>query len=459
MKKLALFLILSAAAFAQTLPQFTWGNNYSGTSGTIQFNAAGTWAAVWHSQDKSLTNTTFSFQVTAVAGTVDPAGVQVDLVSAPLPAVTYNDSTDVVIPTGGNYYTAGNQVTLLFGTGPAGVTYNALYYVCNPNATDFQIDNDADCMSPVTDFSGSSGSQRIARVLERSTTIDSTPTGAGWRTMTFNTAITYGTQYGFKISNVTGTPASNNFTIATGPSVTGGLSANPRVSTALGTDGVTNGVIMACSSGATCGSAPRTAFYRVGFSDSSYAGQPFTASVSGSGIASGDRIQGTVEIGARFVVPTGISAKVRCIFIPVNRVNSATANLQMRLYTGADSSESLVATSNARSFPEVTTGVTSWPFCFSSAVDLPSGTVVRAMLSPASSGDTSTNYYSTTVMTIQNSAESKALVLGGAMKAKFDGSSTWTYTDTEFVPFQLILDVTTPFNTQSSGGGSFVYAN
>lgn len=455
MKKLLLFLT-SIAAFGQnTLPQFTWGTPYFGASSTYAVNGATLHATTWFTSWSTKTLSGFGFQLSGTTGTVGATDLRADLISFPWPTVTYDDASNEVRPSGGNPYSDGQQVALYFGTGPAGVTYAALYYVCNADTDSFNIDDNADCMSIVTDFSGSSGTQQVTRVLERTTTISATPSGAGWYTMTFNTALALGGQYGVRIANTNGTPASNYFTLATGP-VSQGL--NPRIQAqSNNTDGRSDQMVSTCTA-VTCGAQQRAAFYRLSYSDSSFDGQPFASAVATTGVASGDRVQGTVEVGTRFAVPSYMDANVRCVWMPVTKTGTPAALSRVRIYTGANGSETLAATSETRGIYDVSlnANVNSYPYCFSSAVRLTSGTVVRVVLSPSASGDTSTNYYSSTILTIHNDANSKALVYG--MKAKYDGSS-WTYTDTEFVPFVLVLDQASPFNNQATGGGSFIRAN
>jgi len=115
----------------------------------------------------------------AAVGTanVDSLRVEVREMMGTFPSatVTYTDASDVV-NLSNNALSNGDTVRFVAVTSlPAGVSANTDYFVCNATTSTFQIDDDAGCASIVTDFSGSSGTQYVSKIIASSTTFSPSP--------------------------------------------------------------------------------------------------------------------------------------------------------------------------------------------------------------------------------------------------------------------------------------------
>lgn len=413
---------------------------------TSALNSAGSW--LWLNWVPAATRTLskFAFRVSGVTGTLGSGDIRVELLSVPwqgsfFSAVSFNDSTDTITVSNGVGPLANGQMVMFSNTSgpsslPAGVSAETVYYVCNKGTT-IQIDDDPGCASVVTDFSGSSGTSLLRRVLQVSTTVTSTPTGAAWvESIGFSTSLVIGTSYAILIRNMNPTPTSNYFTVM--------MPYAPAVGAAMPSSTVALGWV---SSGAYGGSASavggNAAGYRLEYAGGSYEGLPLES------VALSDYIAGATLVGTRYVMPAGVSPRVKCLALAVATNSTPAADLTILLYTGANGSEALAGSSEAMQQIYVPSGTATnvRMACFSTAVTLAAGSVVRVMGSSA--GSSGSNGYLLSKIAIHDAAGSKALVFNGAQYATFNGT-TWSYTDTAFVPVAFILDAAQPY--VASGG-------
>lgn len=448
---LALVAVLSAQ-----FPPPTWGSYItSGTHSANTFNSTTMVEQMLFVPRSSAAIT--SIDIPVLTTTNPPTAAYIEIVKVYDPSgvltVTYDDSGDLVNRTA-HPFVAGSKVrfsgaTLL----PGGINIAgpwATFYVCSTAlaANAFAIGTGysaGDCTGRVTDFSGSSGTQAVREFV---VSADSTVNVAdGWNTFTFTGAptLTAGETYAVWMRNASGTPASSTFQhryISNFGSALGTLS---------GTNGSPSWVqALSTTTGATW-AAGGMALIRIVYSDGTYTGIPFSGVASGTGVATGERVYGTLEIGNRYVAPIS-GLKIRGAYACIVKNGSPTANLRFRLYTGANASESLTATTGAIDQRQVTSSASCIDRYFSSTYTVTAGSPFRIVLSPTNTADTSGNSYSPYIWTFQNDSNSRALIPG---YEAINSNGTWSYTNTNYVMVGVILDHTDPFPAASSGGGSF----
>jgi len=418
---------------------------------TYNVSAAGRWVWLYWVPTVSKTLNKFMFRVSAVTGTLASSDIRVELIQSLWPnqihtGVTFSDSADTVTPSSSiAALTNGDTVMFANTSGPsylpAGVTADTMYYVCNKGSSTLQIATDSGCSSLVTDFSGgATGTHLMRKVLQTTTTVTSTPTGAAWVEATgFSSAMTTGATYALLIRNMNSTPASNYFTIMVPYAPMGAAVLTTGTIFGLGWNYSTT-----WGSGAAYFSWYGAVGYRLEYSDGTFEGCPLES------VATSDYIAGSNLVGARYVAPAGVAPRIKCVAVAVATNSTPAADMVLKVYTGADGSETLAATSSSWGQIYVASSTSTVPrmVCFSSAIAVPAGGVVRVMGS--STGSSGSYGYLLSKVAIQNSSGSKALVYGGAKYATYNGSA-WTYTDTAFVPMAFVLDPSQPY---SAGGGS-----
>lgn len=273
--------------------------------------------------------------------------------------------------------------------------------------------------------------------LESRATVTATPTGAGWVEVTgFTTALTAGTLYGLVIQNATGTPASNNFTARW----VFGLD-NSVLGTTVGW-----GKRHSTDSGTSYGTAAnQVGGVRLGFSDGTYAGIPLS-NVAAAGV--GDGVYNTRESGDLFTTPANGKLVVKGIGTRIIVTGTPTGSPRFRLYAGT----SLIDTTASVLQYASTTIAEGF---FASPVTLDAATAHRMVLGETAQADASGNRFACNAeFTVENDADSRALLpFGGMTKTYFDGSS-WTDTNTSALEMWLILD--TDGELASSGGGGML---
>lgn len=398
-----------------------------------------------------------------VTGTVGTSDVRVEVlahIGGTAKTVTYDDPNDKVLLTAASTYLSnGDKIAFQAATTlPVGIpTKVSEFYVCNVTTTDFQIDDDSGCGSVVTDFSGSSGTQNVRKILGSTSTISASPTTNSWiRATGLSVSIQAGVPYWLTyITSGSGTWNARYSGYYHANTYAGMQQIMPAYVTGGGA--IFGSMIGSSSSGSTA----NLFGLRLDFSDSSYLGWPFQSIATGSG-ATGGACEDQ-EVGTRYVLPSDatyrISGVALCHFGPHA---SVTYGMRLRLYTGADGAETLAGTSQTYPMQWFETSGTYVPCTvgYFTTVEVAGGTPVRVMLGEATdSGDTcSTASWRVSEWAFENAAASKALIYGGrASHAKKDGSS-WTYTDTKLIPFAIILDGSDQFATSATGGGSYAIA-
>lgn len=461
MFRLIALLILSAVSLlAQNgLSQISMGQFLDGTNQTQAMNSAANWFFVkWVPPSNGTLN---KVQWTAVSVNGSPTS-RVELLRmqavAVMTTVTVDTSLDK-LTLSNPAFPNGDRVAFTTSTGnanlPAPLTDTTLYYVCNVTSSDFQISTASDCSSIVDITSAGTGTIQVRWVVDVSTTTTAAVANGIVENTSFTASVSAGVHYVFLFRNSHATPASNNWTfryyITTGPAeatVMGNLSiarASPSWTS-----------LTATTSGTTAGT-PGWYGMRVEMSGSVFYGIPLTNSVTTTNIASGDRVQDKVEVGTRYVVPANANYRFKGIGTCLTRQGSPTADVQLRVYTGANGSETLAATSASQSRILYGSGNSACSyFYFSSVVQLSANTVFRVMISPTVTGDTTTNYFSMGIYTIANDANSRTLIMNGAQYAKNAdnsvGAGSWSYDNTKFIAFQFLFD-DTPFSAPAGGSG------
>lgn len=268
--------------------------------------------------------------------------------------------------------------------------------------------------------------------IESSTTVTGgMPTGASWIEFTgFTTSCDGGTQYWIVLKNLTGTPASNfpAFIYGGGSS----LSASPPMS-ARGTQGWGKQHTTDGSTWVTF--LQLAAFMRLEFSDGSFAGIPIQ-NIATNAV---QMVYSSREYGVQFTSPAA-TLKVRGIAMHNNSsVGSPTQNPYFKLYTGGGPPGVLLA--STQDVPKELYGTSSWYYAyFTSTQTIPPSVVCTVTMAENTQTDTSANAFRFIEYTVEDNADSKALLpLGGLQRVYYDGSS-WTLTDTAFASFALLLD-------------------
>jgi hypothetical protein len=261
-----------------------------------------------------------------------------------------------------------------------------------------------------------------------------TPVSGAWLELTgFTTSVTGGVQYGFVIRNTHATPAANNF------SVRHVANLDPSL------QGTTIGWFRRTStdSGSTYGSqANQLAGFRIEFSDGTFLGVPIS---NAAATAVGDGVYSARESGVLFTTPANTKLVVKGIGCRISITGTPTGNPRFILYRGT----TLVDTTLSVPQWQSTTAINGY---FASPITLDTSTQYRMVLGETTQSDASGNRFGVSVeYTVENDANSKAMLpFGGMTKTYWDGS-TWTDTDTSALAMWLSLDTDTEFAATSSG--------
>jgi hypothetical protein len=247
-------------------------------------------------------------------------------------------------------------------------------------------------------------------------------------------ALTAHTQYWIVLKNLNGTPGTNFFQYSAPADDT-----YQEITTGWRTWGFAGR--RSTNSGSTWGAQGISMTgIRLEFADGYFEGIPIT------GINSNATVYSSREAGALFVSPA-VDLNVRGVSISLHRGGTPTGQLRYRIYLGAGASPALLATTQllptATVAETTTTSSTTphWvPLFFSSVVTIPANSTVRVVASETTQSDASGNNFTVRSLDVDNDANSKALLGNIFRTLSTDGGSTFTDTDTETVPFALILD-------------------
>ena len=245
---------------------------------------------------------------------------------------------------------------------------------------------------------------------------------AGWWEWTgFTYALTAGTRYWLVFKNTTGSPTVTYPTFQ-------------WVKDLFNTGGIQNNFCKVDS--ANSGSSwlnPITAIqgYRLEYSDATFSGCP----VSNIAIDTSFASYGSNEYGTLFTTPPTGNMDVVGVVVPLRKTGTPSGNVAVRLRYG---------TSTITSYKYIPGIISSAAnnlaaFYFSSINTVIPSTVCRITLFD-DAVDSAANYYYTMAATIQNTVQSKALLFNFKKTGTVNGGTSWTETDTSFMPFALILD-------------------
>lgn len=263
-----------------------------------------------------------------------------------------------------------------------------------------------------------------------------------WTGFTSASNVTGGLQHWAVIKNANGTPATNfptfrfggNTTWSTFSVVGGGLPGW--------------GKVHSTNSGGAWGTALGDNFgWRIEYADGTFQGVP----ISNNATAGTNNVYSNRERGLRFTTPSNARWNIRGIcWYNRTTTGTPTAGMRGRIYTGAGVTPTLVATTPTVSKTALgAQWLASW---FSASQIIEPGTTMTMTMGEDTNSDTSSNRYSTTEYTVENDANSKALMpFGGMSEAYFDGTN-WTFTDTILVPIGVLLDTDGEFAAVASGG-------
>ncbi len=285
-------------------------------------------------------------------------------------------------------------------------------------------------------YSDSSGSPGTS--IESRNTVTATPTGAAWVEFTgFTTALTAGTRYWLVFKNANATPATNYPTFQWGGTDTSPfLLGSPSPSWGWTKKHTTDGSTWITA-------ATNVSGLKLEFSDASFNGLP----VQAAGYVT-DYVYSTRELGTLITLPSTVKLNVRGMAMFLSKNGTPAGNLRYRIYDGT----TLLATSDAVNIANVETTARWTPAYFSATQTLNAGLSLRAIAGITTGGD-ATNYIRCYGYTIENNADSKALLPWGAQRTYYNGTS-WAETDTGILPFALILDTDGEFTATGSGGVS-----
>jgi hypothetical protein len=209
-------------------------------------------------------------------------------------------------------------------------------------------------------------------------------------------------------------------------------------------------VVWSADAGATWGSGPGFSAIRLEYAGSLFEGIP----IQNIAIETTNMVYAAREVGDVFTTPANAIWNVRgaCMWM-TTKAGTPTGNARVRLYDGV----TLLATT-----------VSTWPagaaangwYCgyFSANQVVAGGSTLRVVLSETTQSDTSSNAYRTHQYTIENNADSKALMpFGGTLQMTYTTDSTaspvvFTETATKIVPFALLLNTDGEFAATSGGG-------
>ncbi len=270
------------------------------------------------------------------------------------------------------------------------------------------------------------------------------PTGAAWVEWSgLSVVVTTGVQYWIVIKNLNAVPATNFPTFRFTNQGLPWLLAQSNNSANWGwvKKHTTN------SGGAWGTAAQAVSGFRVGYSDSSYDG--FPSSNAGAGT---DKAFGSTEAGVKFTTPPNGVLNVSGLAFLAQSAGSPTGNLRFRLYNNT----TLLATTIGVIKPGNVTGG-GWYFGYFATQVIQPGTVLRASISNDAADDASNYFRSSGEYTIDTDANSLPLMpFEGTLQRSGLSGGTWTDTNSNILPFALLLDSTGEFGAGGGAGGGSI---
>ncbi len=277
--------------------------------------------------------------------------------------------------------------------------------------------------------------------LGSTTTVTATPTGAAWVEFTgLSVALTAGTQYWIVLRNANALPATNSITYRYGNTnswIAPGVGENPgKYGSGAVLSSTNSGVAWAATS------SGYTTWGRVQFSDGTYDGVPVSTIAQ---LSAANATFGKQAVGVQFVTPPNAVLNVRGAQMIFNKTSTPGPG-EYRLYNGS----TLLATSAAIPVGAVV-AARMYSAYFPSTVVVQPGTTLTLVLCDQTTADTNTKNYNQTAYTVDNDANSFALMpfegtLRKAVTTDYTaGSPSFSTDQTAVIPFALILDSTGEF--------------
>lgn len=253
-------------------------------------------------------------------------------------------------------------------------------------------------------------------------------------TWTFSTALTAGVRYWIAWKNTNASPASNF------PVITYGNSSSGPVGTPDATVGWARRLSTDSGSTWTAATNNNTTGMMVGYGDGSYDGYPFYFAVTtdvNAGIYS-DR-----ELGNLFTTPASVRLNVSGVRMHFGaKTGTPTGTPRAKIYQGTTLISGATSVNLYTTSP--VTGI--YELYFDQTFALALNTAHRIVIGETAQSDASGNRYNLRGYGVFNDANARALLpFGGTMQRTYWNGSTWTDSNIEIVPMELILDQQTPF--------------
>lgn len=293
---------------------------------------------------------------------------------------------------------------------------------------------------------------------------DSIPASGNWMQWTFagTSVLTGGTPYWFVWKNGTATPASNFPTYRyNGNGVNfGGVTGFGQVNS--GSAGLFGwSKVHTLNSGTAWASSllPNAGGLRLEYTDGTFEGMPVQTTTRPSNGSTADRAFGKSEVGVRFNLPAGATYNVIGVGFLLFKT-STPGNLTMKLWQGV----TLLATAPAIPAGNVATSTGDWYYAyFSSAQPIVStNQPFRVTFGDATAADTNTKGYNSQVYTWDSDSNSLALKpMNGTLQKTITADNTanpvvFTDTNTDVIPFALLLDTGGELTSSGGSGGLMV---
>lgn len=317
-------------------------------------------------------------------------------------------------------------------------------YQSSQNGTNATSDCTCDIYSAVTTATGVPNTS-----VDGPKNATSTPAAGLWQEWSgFTTSIVRGQMIWFVFKNANGTPATNYPTYRYG--LAGSAPGPGQTNTFYGPAFFK--VHTTDSGTAWATSLVRNSIGpRIEFSDGTFWGWPISAIAS---VATASGVYNARELGVVFTSPANVRLVVRGIaFGALHQTGTPTGNVRYRLYNNTTLLGTTEVIANARVHTSATDGY--YEAYFSSPITIEPGTTLRAVISETTQSDGSSKAFRTMAYTVENDANSKALMPFGSLKSTLTTDSTgsppsFVDTDTEIYPFYLILDTDGEFAQSAS---------
>ena len=302
-----------------------------------------------------------------------------------------------------------------------------------------------------SDTGGSTG-QPNASLGSTQTITGGIPSAAGWIEFTgLSVAVTAGTQYWSVLSNQDASPATKNVTYryctgAIGAPLAGASSAPFNGPVALTYNGTTWSLV-----------GVGAAMPRIGYSDGSYDGLPFSNTGAGTNKAFGTTSGGSSnQVGVRFTTPSNATLNALGVAMQVCKIGSPTGFPVFQLYNNAGT---LLAATPSITVGTPTTSTSNSDWLYGQFSTLPAGiaggTSLNVMLADSAADSSANCYRLNNEITFDTDGNSTPLLpFNGTLieVTTANGGSSFGTVSGVLMPFELTLQFGNEFAAQASGG-------